>query len=60
MTRRHHRYDIPGYAHPDRGMNANIALAIVLCAIIAGLALANILLAGVIDCFSALLVMTQP
>lgn len=60
MRHRHHRYDVPGYAHPDRGMNANVALAVVLCTIIAGITIANILLAGVVDCFSAFLVLTQP
>lgn len=60
MSCRRHRYEVPSDVHSTEEMHTNVALAIVLCTLIASLALANILLSCVVKPFSALLVVAQP
>lgn len=57
-TRPH--YQVPQPPHSEDKLHTNVAMAIVLCMLVAGLALANILLSCVVEPFSALLVVAQP
>lgn len=61
MTRRRkHRYEVPSDVHSTDEMRANVALAITLCVVVAGLALAHVFLASIVTPFSAFMVMAQP
>lgn len=52
--------DLPSDVHSTDEVRANVALAITLGVVIAGLALAHLFLASIVTPFSAFMVMAQP
>lgn len=61
MTRRRkHRYEVPTDVHSTDDIRANVALAITLGIVIAGLALAHIILASIVTPLSVFMVVAQP